>query len=286
MSNRPIFGRPSFFREQDIAISLESNMLVLKSPYDPDFVDELKAKIPNSDRKWDKARKVWIVAPIHKTLLRKIILDHFKLNVVMPENVIVSGPVQRLLNVRYIGTVKDRGAERTAFAWDGREWSVIFPEDVLRSWFDSEKRPDEEASLYSVLSIKRDAAQDEVKAAYRRLARQWHPDVAKNEPDAAQVFIAIKHAYDILSDRNLRAKYNAGLDLQKSIGRFDDSLTMRSHQWRCPLRSGYILAEGVERVGRFVVEKIEQWEDITLPDGRTLVATWDMGRECVVEAWV
>src|SRR4051794_35675749 len=52
---------------------------------------------------------------------------------------------------------------------------------------------------YEVLAIERGASADEVKRAYRRLARQYHPDVNK-EPGAEERFKEINEAYEVLSD--------------------------------------------------------------------------------------
>lgn len=62
--------------------------------------------------------------------------------------------------------------------------------------------------LYEVLGISRGASQDEIKSAYRRLARQHHPDVNPNDPEAEEKFKEIGHAYNILSDPDKRARYD------------------------------------------------------------------------------
>jgi len=68
---------------------------------------------------------------------------------------------------------------------------------------------------YEVLGIGRGASQDEIKRAYRRLARQYHPDVNKS-PDAEERFKEINEAYQVLSDPEMRARYDrfghAGLE--------------------------------------------------------------------------
>ena len=64
---------------------------------------------------------------------------------------------------------------------------------------------------YDVLGIARDASADEIKKAYRRLAMQYHPDVA-DTPDAAEKFKEIGEAYEVLHDSNKRAMYDRGVD--------------------------------------------------------------------------
>jgi molecular chaperone DnaJ len=60
---------------------------------------------------------------------------------------------------------------------------------------------------YEVLGLARGATEDEIRKAYRKLARQFHPDVNK-EPDAESVFKEINEAYEVLSDTDKRAAYD------------------------------------------------------------------------------
>lgn len=60
---------------------------------------------------------------------------------------------------------------------------------------------------YDVLGVARTATADEIKKAYRRLARKFHPDVNKAK-DAEQKFKEINEAYDVLSDKDKRAAYD------------------------------------------------------------------------------
>lgn len=60
---------------------------------------------------------------------------------------------------------------------------------------------------YEVLGIDKGASKEEIKKAYRKLARKYHPDVSKEE-DAEEKFKEVKEAYEVLSDENKRAQYD------------------------------------------------------------------------------
>jgi molecular chaperone DnaJ len=61
---------------------------------------------------------------------------------------------------------------------------------------------------YDILGVGRDASGDEIKRAYRSLARTHHPDVAANKAEAEHRFKEINEAYEVLSDPNKRAQYD------------------------------------------------------------------------------
>ena len=62
-------------------------------------------------------------------------------------------------------------------------------------------------SLYTTLELSPGASEAEIKKAYRRLARQYHPDVNK-DPAAEEKFKEINAAYEVLSDKDKKAKYD------------------------------------------------------------------------------
>ena len=64
--------------------------------------------------------------------------------------------------------------------------------------------------LYQRLGINRGASDAEIKKAYRSLAKQLHPDRNKDNPNAAKRFGEVTAAYDILSDKDKRARYDRG----------------------------------------------------------------------------
>src|SRR3954466_15208414 len=65
-----------------------------------------------------------------------------------------------------------------------------------------------ERDFYEILGVARDASADDIQRAYRKLARQWHPDVNK-DPQAEDRFKEISEAYDVLSDPETRRRYDA-----------------------------------------------------------------------------
>ena len=62
--------------------------------------------------------------------------------------------------------------------------------------------------LYSILGVSKTASDAEIKSAYRKLARKYHPDLNKDNPAAAEKFKEVSCAYDILGDKDKRQKYD------------------------------------------------------------------------------
>ena len=65
-------------------------------------------------------------------------------------------------------------------------------------------------SPYTVLGVHRTARADDIKSAYRQLAKTWHPDQNRENPQAGSRFAEIAHAYKLLIDPELRLKFDKG----------------------------------------------------------------------------
>jgi len=92
---------------------------------------------------------------------------------------------------------------------------------------------------YDILGVDKDASQKEIKKAYRKLAKKYHPDMNKDDPDTSEKFKEISEAYEILSDPDKRERYDryghSGINdndfnfddfAQGGFGGFDDIFDM------------------------------------------------------------
>jgi len=264
-----------------------------RSSYDAGLVAALKARIPNSARRWDAKGKFWLVDWRHIQTLKEITEDHLGIVPDMTTSNILSyrtdaRTVQRLIKLEYLGVPKRRGSEETSYGYVDGGWNAIFTLKALREWFDPDSKGDvtQAATLYGVLNIASTASVAEIKTAYRKLARRLHPDVNK-EPDAHSQFVRVNQAYEILKDGQQRRRYDAGLVFEASLkADLETTGLIRSIGWHPPLRCGWLLVEAVESLGRLKVSKILQWEDIIDSRGRAAVASWPAGAENFVVNWI
>jgi hypothetical protein len=263
------------------------------SSYDPGLVAALKSGIPYTDRRFDGELKAWIVAGQHAPLLEALVERHLGVTTARQGALFSALPTiqTRLLTVEYIGMPKEReDGSVSAFGYADGGWTVIFPLAALQNWFEpgAGDHAETRAALtyYALLGVARDADGITVKRAYRNMARRWHPDVS-SEPDATEMFQRIGAAYEVLSDPLRRRKYDAGLALEMGAGYSGRQASdpLPAMFFRPPLRCGYILAEGVSNLGRFVVSKITQWEDITNNAGQVMVTSWPAGADKFEVRW-
>ena len=66
------------------------------------------------------------------------------------------------------------------------------------------------ADPYATLGVARGASEADIKKAYRKLAKELHPDRNKDNPKAAERFSQVASAYDLLSDKDKRARFDRG----------------------------------------------------------------------------
>lgn len=78
---------------------------------------------------------------------------------------------------------------------------------------------------YEILGVSKDASTEEIKKAFRKLARECHPDVAGDDPDAAARFTQVRRSYEVLADPNERARYDRAMERKRRV---------RSGGWRMP----------------------------------------------------
>jgi curved DNA-binding protein len=87
---------------------------------------------------------------------------------------------------------------------------------------------------YKTLGVERTATQEDIKKAFRKLARQYHPDVAKDKKNAEEKFKEINEAYEVLGDPANRSKYdNLGVDGGET-GAFRSATGRRNRGRRAP----------------------------------------------------
>ena len=78
------------------------------------------------------------------------------------------------------------------------------------------------ADHYATLGVDRGATADEIKRAYRKLARELHPDATSSDPESEERFKAVSHAYEVLSDPQKRQRYDTFGDDRAGAANFSD----------------------------------------------------------------
>lgn len=288
---RPIFGQP-YTPGNFARLTPSGTDLAFESTFNRAMVDAMKARIPAEARSWDRENKRWLVSAPFAGVCAAVAREFLGVDLAVPKVSKVSTVETRVLRVEYLGACKDRSGSSTANGASGpAQWTVVFPESVLREWFEATKTPTEFKSLYEVLAVKQSATSFEILSAYRRLAKIWHPD-ASREPGTAEQFKRINRAYEQLKEPLSRKKYDAGLYFEAQskptesvLWRKSNTHTLADVEYRSPLRSGWIMAEGTESIGRFIVSKLIDWQDIVDAAGRVMVCSWQQGAESYTVLW-
>lgn len=254
-----------------VSITAENGSLKVVTPFNSSFVSDLKLSIPALSRKWDGGSKAWLVSKDYAKVLKEIVDRNYDCDCVMPT---VIGADSHIFEITFQADYVANCKNEAASVHSNGAWNAKIPEKVLRSWF---KQVDATApaTLYGVLGVENTATDQEIKSAYKRAARQWHPDVCR-EDNARDMFEAVKNAYNILSSILGRAKYNAGLMFEQmaKTGGGHRHYPSKFTTFTPTLRCGMLKVKARRELGVLVVEEILAWEDITNETGQTMVSFW------------
>lgn len=250
-----------------VQITAENGSFKVKSPYNVRFVERLKIEIPATARKWDMTSKCWFVASSYGNELKRLCDEVYGGECVLPTVIAEKAEVFECdLRVDYLANCKQEVANVHSLG----SWSAKIPERVLRAWF---KQTDQNAgTLYGLLGIDEKVSALEIKTAYKRAARVWHPDICREE-NAREMFEKIKEAYDVLSDTTKRNKYNAGLLFERMA-----KMTPKASRFASfvpPFRCGELRVKARRELGQLIVEEILDWKDIQNECGQIMVSYWD-----------
>lgn len=253
-------------------VLVDGDVYVCQFSYDATKVSMLKNTIPYGARKWEKDRGVWLVNKDYRSQLQ-MIFPEIKVPQIFAEQL----QERATFRVVYVGKTKERGNGRSALGFDGVHWNIVFPERALKLWFDGFEDFGDDKTYYGLLSVQQNSNADEIKSGFRRMVKQWHPDVC-SENNAHEMFLKIREAYDVLSDESKRARYDIGLALAGPV-------VDTGGGYRPMLRCGSVTCDGFWPMDRFVVDRIVNWQDI-VENGKTLVTSWVMGEDRPRERWV
>jgi DnaJ-class molecular chaperone len=121
------------------------------------------------------------------------------------------------------------------------------------------------ADYYELLGVARTASADEIKKAYRRKAREFHPDANPDDLTAAEQFKELARAYQVLSDDQQRARYDrygeAGVGGNGAAARAPRTCSVAG-SGTSSRRSSVVVAQArsaVDRVGRVVLRAVRTW---------------------------
>lgn len=271
---------------QPCSITWEPGGYVVRFPYDPPFIERLKTILPRAAREYSKPRKVWLVAPEAIELAASLLAQHFNQQIDVPPQGNDVDEVAGDIRLEYLGAAKERdGGPASSFGFANGSWSVVIPQTVLEAWFNKSLSPDK-STFFATLLVPETADLATIKSAYRRLARQWHPDVCREE-NAADRFREIQEAYESLSDEQRRSRYLAGLFYERQDKQPNNNWRgpSRFNTYSPPLRCGLLNVTGQMKLGRLVVSKINEWRDIVNDAGQVMVSTWQAGNDTFQVQW-
>ncbi|KRX54505.1 Mitochonrial uncharacterized protein [Trichinella sp. T9] len=101
---------------------------------------------------------------------------------------------------------------------------------LLRDFHFTSTRFAEKLDYYEILGVPKNASAKDIKKAYYQLAKKYHPDVNKNDPQAARKFQQVSEAYEVLSDENKKAQYDQWGSTD--FGATSSGSTSSGHNWQ------------------------------------------------------
>lgn len=278
--------------KQAILENTGTGAFILRMPFDPMVIGQFKVDVPSFEREYNPASKTWTFDGSRLQYIIKLLesagyeLEGNAMRGVVGQR----GVVCETIRVNYLGNARKRqGGEVTASAMDERgNWSFLFPFAVLAAWFDLPdiaNSPLSASNLYEMFGVGQAATDSEIKSAYRRLMRTWHPDV-NDDPLAAEVFCAVQDGYAVLTDAQRRGRYNVGLALapqvKKQGGKQDEIVWVPPNHSRC----GYLDVEMETGLRTSIIRAIYDWQDIINTQGRQLVSKWNASRNEPEYDWI
>lgn len=130
-------------------------------------------------------------------------------------------------------------------------------------------------SLYDVLGVQKDASPEEIKSAYRSLAKKWHPDKNPGDPAAVERFRAITDAYDTLKDPERRASYDRSARAPKDGERLKNGFMAMTDADRAAYMDYLIFEDRGEKVVQLLTEALEPEAKTSVKAFRALIFLWN-----------
>ena len=84
-------------------------------------------------------------------------------------------------------------------------------------------------NYYKIMGVSSQATEKEIKAAYRKLAKKYHPDVIKDDPEGNKKMYEIQEAYEVLGDEEKRKRYDLGFSEKRESTRQDQEKNNRGY---------------------------------------------------------
>jgi hypothetical protein len=258
-------------------LTAQGNQVAFTFPYDRWFVEEFKHTVSPADRRWDAANKVWWITPaVTQAVIDLCRREHLPVTTDLTNIDRTADVADFTIRVNYIGGVRDRGnGVLLASGMDETGiWRYRFPMDVLKAWFGDAVSPAQAKDYYEALGVQPGFDPAQLKTNYRRLVRQWHPDVC-HEPGAADVFQYIQTAYQTLSDPKLSRRYAMA---QQLAGGLPQAAQYTADEWGIiwspPVHCGYLRVTGERKLDGVLVRQIHAWDDIVNGAGQIMVSSW------------